>query len=235
MGASNTERSPRPRITGAVYLLYFLTAIWGGLLLKGIVVSGDAAATANKILAHQPACRLGYATALISTALYVAMAALFYDLFRPVNRSVSLLAAFFSLVGCAIQACGSIFQLVPLVLLGGGPYLRAFSVEQLQALALLSLKLQTQSSNIELVFFGVYDLLLGWLIFRSTFLPKPLGVLMAVAGAGWLTFLSPPLATLLSPYIQFLGFLAEAALLIWLLVKGVNAQRWKDQVRSPRH
>ena len=84
---------PRARITGVVYLSYFLTAVCGEFLLKGLVVHGDAAATANNILAHQPLFRLGLATGLIATACYVAVTALFYGLFKAVNRSLSLLAA----------------------------------------------------------------------------------------------------------------------------------------------
>jgi Domain of unknown function (DUF4386) len=228
------EASPRPRarITGVIYLLYFLTAVFGELFLKGLVVDGDAASTANNILAHQPLFRLGLATGLIATAFYIAVTTLFYDLFKPVNRSLSLLAAFFSLVGCAILAFASLFQLAPLVVLGGSQYLSVFKLEQLRALALMFLELNTQAANICLVFFGFYDLLIGYLIFRSAFLPRILGVLMAFAGLGWLTFLFPPLANYLSPYILVLGFVAELLLMLWLLVKGVNLQRWKEQARA---
>ena len=126
------EGSPRPsaRITGIVYFLYFLTAVLGEFFLKGMVADGDAAATANNLLAHQPLFRLGLATGLIATASYIAVTALFYGLFKPVNRSLSLLAAFFGLVGCSITAFGSLFQLAPLVVLGGAPYLRVFNLEQ---------------------------------------------------------------------------------------------------------
>src|SRR5580700_2139930 len=230
----NAEASPRPRarITGVVYLLYFLTAILGEFFMRGLVVSGDAAATANNILAHQPLFRLGLATGLIATACYVAVTALFYDLFKPVNRSLSLLAAFFSLVGCAILAFATVFQLAPLVVLGGGQYLSVFKVEELRALGCLSLELYGQAVNICFVFFGVYCLLIGYLIDRKSFLPRILGVLMAFAGLGWLTFLAPPLANYLSPYILVLGFLAELALMLWLLVMGVNVQRWKEQASA---
>jgi Domain of unknown function (DUF4386) len=226
--------SPRPsaRITGFVYLFYFLTAVFGEFFLKGLVVDGDAAVTANNILAHQPLFRLGLATGLIATACYVAVTALLYGLFKPVNRSVSLLAAFFSLVGCAILAFASVFQFASLVVLGGGQYLSVFTVEQSRALAFLFLELYGQGVNICFVFFGVYCLLIGYLIFRSAFLPRILGVLMAFAGLGWLTFLSPPLANYLSPYILVLGFLAELALMLWLLVMGVNVQRWKEQASA---
>jgi len=101
-------------------------------------------------------------------------------------------------------------------------------VEQLRALALMFLELNTQANNICVVFFGFYCLLIGYLIFRSAFLPRILGVLMAFAGLGWLTFLSPPLANYLSPYILVLGFLAELAFCLWLLVMGVNVQRWRQ-------
>jgi hypothetical protein len=228
------EASPRPRarITGVVYLLYFLTAILGELFLRGLVVSGDAAATANNILAHQPSFRLGLATGLVAVACYIALTALFYDLFKPVSRRLSLLAAFFSLVGCAILAFGSLFQLAPLVVLGGSQYLSVFTVEQLRALALMFLELNTEAGNICVVFFGVYCLLIGYLIFRSAFLPRTFGVVMALAGLGWLTFLSPPLANHLSPYNLVLGFLAELSLCLWLLVKGVNVQHWKEQASA---
>jgi hypothetical protein len=198
---ADASSRPRARITGVVYLFYFLKAVCGEIFLKGLVVDGDAAATANNILAHQPLFRLGIAIGLIATACYVAVTALFYGLFKPVNRSLSLLAAFFSLVGCGILAFASLFRIAPLVVLGGGQYLSVFKVEQLRALASLFLELYCQGVNICFVFFGVYCLLIGYLIFRSAFLPQILGVLMAFAGLGWLTYLSPPLAPYLSPIL----------------------------------
>lgn len=101
-------------------------------------------------------------------------------------------------------------------------------VEQLQALALLSLDLFAQVFNIALIFFGFYFIMIGYLIFRSTFLPRILGVLMAISGLVWLTFLSPPLADTLSSYLP-LGVLGVGALTLWMLLKGVNVQRWNEQ------
>jgi uncharacterized protein DUF4386 len=223
---------PHVWITSIVYLLYFLTVMSAEFFMKGLVVSGDAAATANNILAHQSLFRVGFAVNLIATALYIAVTALFYELFKPVNRSLSLLAAFFSLVGCAIQAFSYVCYLAPFVLLGGAQYLSVFKMEQLQALVFLLLKLRSQAEQIGLVFFGFFDFLIGCLILRSTFLPRILGALMALAGLGWLIFLFPPLANSLSHYILPLGFLAELLLLLWLLVKGVNVQRWKEQASA---
>ena len=232
------EASPRfkARITGVVYLLFFLTAVLGAFITPGISglggMSGDAAATANTILAHQPSFRLGWALGLISTACYVALMALFYQLFKPVSRSLSLLAAFFGLVGCAVAAFQNLFQLAPLVLLGGDSYVSVLNVKQLQSLALMFLNLNVQAGYIALVFFGVFQLLIGYLIFRSTFLPRILGALIALAGLGWLTFLSPPLVSYALPYIEVLGVLAEGSLMLWLLVMGVNAQRWNEQATA---
>jgi hypothetical protein len=102
-------------------------------------------------------------------------------------------------------------------------------VEQLQALAFLSCKLGGSAYNIGLVFFGFYCLLIGYLIFGSAFLPRILGALMGFAGLSWLTFPAPPLAKYLSPYISTPGVLGEGSLTLWLLVMGVNVQRWKEQ------
>jgi hypothetical protein len=138
---------------------------------------------------------------------------------------MSLLAAFVSLVGCTVQIFGGVFQLAPLVILADNQWLSAFQPEQLQAAALLCLKLYAQTFHISLVLFAFYDLLLGWLIFKSTFLPRALGVLLIFAGLGWLAFVWPPLATALSFLVLPLGALAEILLMLWLLVKGVNVSR----------
>jgi hypothetical protein len=177
------EASPVPRagITGVVYLLYFLTAVSAEVFVgRGRLVAYDA-------------------VNLIAYAFYIAVTLLFFYMFQPVNRSLSLLAAFFSLVGCANDALG-LFNLAP------------YKINSL-------------------VFFGPYCLLIGFLIFRSTFLPRVLGALMAFAGLGWLIFLSP-LATHLSTYLKILGFLAEMSLMLWLVVMGVNVQRWKEQASA---
>jgi len=225
--------SPRlkARIAGIFYLICGMTFSFADGSVRGkLVVVGDAAATARNILAHEPLYRLGFAAELMSAVCYITVTLLLYDMFRPVNRSVSLLAAFFSLTGCTIQALSTLFHLAPLVILGGEQYLSAFKVEQLQALALMFLTLRAQAASVYMVFFGWYCLLIGYLIFRSTFLPRILGVFMAIAGLSYQIFLSPPLATYLFPYVvKPAGALGELSLILWLLVMGVNNQRWKEQ------
>jgi hypothetical protein len=230
------ETSPlfTARIAGFCWLMTILTSTFAMFVGLRLVVSGDAGATAANLLEHEALFRSGTTAILISTACYVAVTLLVYELLKPVNRTVSLLAAFFSLLGCAVGAVGCLFDLMPFVLLRGGQYLRVFTVDQLQALALVFLKVRIQANdNIGLVFFGLHCLLIGYLILRSTFLPRSVGALMVVAGLGWLTFLSPPIARSLSPYIMLPGALGELSLTLWLLVKGVNVQRWEQQAGAP--
>lgn len=178
----DSEPRHRARIAGVVYLIYFLTAILGQILVS------------HKLIPY------GNAINLIGTGFYVALTLLFYALFKPVNRSLTLLAALFSLAGCVVMTLG----LFPRTTLPLSP----------------------------LLFFGPYCLLIGYLIFRSTFLPRVLGVLMACAGLGWLAFLSPTIAGRLSLYIEILGIVAEASLMLWLIVKGVDGRQWNAQASA---
>jgi hypothetical protein len=227
------DRSPRQqaRIAGVFYLLTFLT---GGLALAAggsLVVSGNAAATASNLLAHVSEFRLHFVADQLATAWYLVVTALFYGLFRPVSRTLSLLAAFSSLVGCTIGALSGVFHIAPLYVLGDANYLNVFSAQERQALALFLLKLYNQAQSIDLVFFGLYCLLIGYLIWKSTFLPRVLGVLMMLGGLGWLTFLWPPLAQALSPFNLGPGIVGEGALTLWLLAFAVNEPRWLEQAQ----
>src|SRR5881397_1733492 len=137
------ESSPRlkARITGVFYLLTMLTGIFAqGFVSGSLVVDGDATATATNILMHKSLFQLGFAVYLIEMACQIAMTALFYDLLKPTGRSVSLLAAFLGFAGCVIKTFSRLFYIAPLLVLGGSHYLSVFSAEQLQALALLFLK-----------------------------------------------------------------------------------------------
>jgi hypothetical protein len=227
----DVEASPllKARIAGACWLMTILTGVFALYVGGRLIISGDAATTAVNILTHEALFRSGTAATLISTAFYLVATLLVYELLKPVNRTVSLLAAFFSLIGCAVWAVSSLFDLAPFVLLKGTPYLGAFALEQLQAQSLMFLKLGGQGSNVGIVFFGLHCLLVGYLILKSSFLPRIVGALMVFGGLGWLTFLAPPLASYLSPYIMIPGTLGELSLTLWLLVMGLNVQGWKEQ------
>jgi hypothetical protein len=222
----------RARLAGVFYLLTFVT---GGLAIfarHGLVVDGNAAATATNIVTHEFLFRLGTAGDVLVVVWYVAVTALFYGLFKPVSEVGSLLAACFGLVGCAVLGFTCLFQLAPFVALQGPQYSSVFGVEQLQALAYMSLELYGQTYSIAVVFFGFYCLLIGGLILKSTFLPRILGALMVLAGLGWLTFLSPPLAKSLSPYILAPGIVGEGSLTVWLLIIGQNASKWQEKANA---
>ena len=220
----------KARIAGALYLLTLLTGLFAQGFVSGtLVVDGDAVATASNILAHKSLFQLGYAVFLIEMACQVAMTALFYELLKPAGRSVSLVAAFLGLAGSIIKTFSRVFFIVPLFVLGGAHSMSVFSVEQLRALALLSLKVNDRGAGVALVFFGFYALLTGYLIIRSTFLPRILGVVSVIGGLGWLSFLYLPLGHLAFPYVAVFALLGAAALIVWLLVFGVNEQRWSEQ------
>ena len=153
-----------------------------------------------------------------------------YEVFKIVNRSLALLAVFVILVGCAMQALSSFFYLAPLIVLKGVS--SAFTTEQLQELAYLCIRLNAQAFNIYLVFFGLWCFLVGYLMYRANFLPRILGVLLMITGVGWMTYLVPSLARQIFPLIAIASGLGEIPLLLWLLVKGVNAERWKEQART---
>jgi uncharacterized protein DUF4386 len=222
------------RIAGGLYMVVVITGLFALIARPALVVRGDAAATAANIVASEGLYRLAWTADLVATVVYVAVTVFLYVLFAPVNRTISLLAAFFGFAGCVIGATLSLNGLAPLIVLGGAPHLAVFSPDQLLALAQLTSGSQGAAANVNFVFFGCYCLTLGYLAYRSAFLPRILGVLLAVAGLAWLTnsfaaFLSPPLARLLAPYPLAIGALGEIAFTLWLLVRGVNAQRWQEQ------
>ena len=216
------SRRSRGRNIGFVYLLYFLTASLGGFLISRVVIAGNPAATAASLLAHEPMYRAGFAFSLLGNVVYVALTILFYRLLKPVHRTLSLLMASVSLIGCTTQIVAGLLQLAPLVILRDRPLLAAFTIEQLQAAAMISLRIYSQAFHISFVLFAVFDFTLGTLIFRSTFLPRFIGVLMMGAGVFASIFLYPPLAVALKSFVIPLVGSPEAVLMVWLIVKGVN-------------
>lgn len=215
-------------MAGAFEALEGLTSAYGQVVVLGwLVVSGNAAATAANILGHEELFWWGFASSLIGVACHIVWTFLFYDLFKPVNRSLSLLAAFVGLVTCAMQAVTGCLYVAPLLVLKGGSAVSAFTPDQLQALAYVFVRLNGYAFNVDLVFFGFWCILTGYLIFRSTFLPRIFGVLLAIDGFGWVTYVSPPIAHHLFPAIAAASAVAEFPLQLWLLIVGVNEGRWK--------
>jgi uncharacterized protein DUF4386 len=220
----------KARIAG---FLYLIGAIAGGsaeiFIRDKLVVGGNAAATAAKILAHESLFRFGGAADLISVVCDTAVALLFYELFAPVNKSLSLMMAFFRIIFVAVMGAITVNHFAALLYLRHAP--------PLQEQALLSLRLQSLGYNIALVFFGVTCVLLGYLIVRSTFLPRILGVLMAISGIGYLInsfvhLLAPGYGAYAFKYILVPCGIGELALIPWLLAVGVNSSRWQEQAQE---
>jgi hypothetical protein len=237
LSAPAGEMSPRGKARLAA--VFFLLTIVAGIIAQAfiseqLVVSGDARATAANILSQEALFRLAFTVYLIEMACQIVMTALFYDVLKAVSRSAASLFAVFSYVGAGIKTLSRLFFIAPLLVLGGAPYLTVFSADQREALALLFLRVNDQAAAIALVFFGFATLFKGYLVYRSSFLPRWLGVAIAVAGMGWLAFLSPPLGIRLFPIVAGLGVLTSLATIVWLLVFGVNEERWIAQANSAR-
>jgi hypothetical protein len=202
-----------------------------------LIVSGDATATAEKIMTSEFLWRLGIAGHFFFLICAVALALVFYILFRPVSRDIILLAIFFNLVSITIEAVSTMHSLSALFPLGDALYLKALDPKQLYALSYFSNRWYAHGYGVSLIFFGCVCIILGYLIFRSGYLPKVIGVLMQVAGLSYLTnsfalILSPPLADWLFPAVLLPAFVGEVSFCLWLLVKGVNVSKWNARANS---
>src|SRR5438876_10399010 len=235
---SITEPSPvfKARADGGLWWLCIVAGMLGFVAGAPLIVANDAAATAANILAKESLFRLGFAADLISGLSYVGVTAFIYYVLKPVSRSLSLLGAFFGLAGVAIGGASWVIHLAPLLLLHGDQYLTAFTTSQLQAMSLAALTLQMQLFPIGMAFFGIQCISIGYLIARSTFLPRILGVLLALGGtcsviASFANLLMPSFGPRLVLFIMPVGFIREGSLGLWLRVKGVNEPRWCEQAR----
>jgi Domain of unknown function (DUF4386) len=229
------ELSPsvQARAAGALYLLVLITGLFAQGYVSGrLVVWNDAAATAANILEHPAFFELGFTVYMVEMTCQIALTVLMYQLLKPVNRSASLLATCLALTGCTVKIVSRLFYIAPLFILGGSAHLKAFGPEQLQALGLLLLRVNDLGAGMALSFFGFAALLRGFLISRSTFLPRVLGGLAMAAGLGLLTFLSPTLGRQLFAYTATVGLIATLALMLWLLVFGVDDEQWWESART---
>ncbi|MGH8273991.1 MAG: DUF4386 domain-containing protein [Gammaproteobacteria bacterium] len=221
------------RATGIFWLGTMVAGLTAVAINTKLVVSGDAAATAANVLTHASLLQTGFALYLVEMVCQVSFIALFYLLLKPAGNRISLLAAFIGLTAAIIKTFSRLFFIAPLFVLGGDHYLNVFTTGQLHAFALLFFKINNHGAALALVFFGFYGILQGYLTIRSTFLPKFLGVLSILYSLGLLCFLYPPLGyRLFVPYVGALALVSVAAWIFWLLVFGVNEQRWSEQANA---
>ncbi len=225
------------RIAGVLFLLSLVAGGFGEFYVPStLIVSSDATATAKNLIASDTLFRLGFAGYLVEAMCDIALTLVLYVLLRPVGKDLALLTAFFRLVGTAVFAVAELFYFAAPLILGGADYLKTFSPDQLNTLALLSLKFYGYGGGIFLVFSGVGSILLGYLMFESGYLPKFLGALLALGGVG---FVTRNFALVLAPAYAFSGLLlpmiiAAPLLTVWLLVKGVDVHKWQQKAATGR-
>jgi Domain of unknown function (DUF4386) len=223
------------RTGGALYLaIIVLGAFAEGFVANKLLVPGDAAATAHNILASPALWRISVAGDLIVALCAVPLLWIEYLLLRPVSKQLILLAVLFNLVSLAVEAISKLCLLLVMPTLGNADFLRVFEPQQLQILANLALRSHDIAFNISLIFFGFTCLINGYLIFKSGYLPKFVGILMQAAGMSYLVacfaaLFAPAFADLITPAILLPPFIGESSFCLWLLLKGVNIEKWKER------
>ncbi len=213
-----------------------LVMIIGGVFAQGFVSnrllsSSDAAVTAKNILENRSLIQIGYTVYLIEMAAQVATTALLYLLLRPVSRDIALVAAFIDMTASVIKTMARVFYVAPLFVLSGTSALSAFNTDQLRGLAILLLRIDARAASMATAFFAVSGLLNGYLIYRSTFLPRALGILAMAASVGWLRFAYPPLRFPSFTFIAVFALVAAAVKIFLLIRYGVDEKRWMERYR----
>ncbi|MBC7447639.1 MAG: DUF4386 domain-containing protein [Hymenobacteraceae bacterium] len=240
MTARTIETSPQvyARFGGALYLAIILFGAFAeGFVSSKLEVAGNAVATAHNILAAPGLWRLGVAANVLLVVCAVPLLWIEYLLLRPVSKTLVVLAVLLNVVSLSVEAISKVFLLVVLPTLENADYLHAFGGHQVPMLANLALKLHAISFNIALLFFGGTCLVNGYLIFKSGYFPKVLGILLQVAGGGYLVgcsaaLFTPALADILLPAVLLLPLVGESSVCLWLLVKGVNRTKWQERVEQ---
>lgn len=232
MTTSLSEASPstRGRILAGLYLFVVVCGIIAQAFISDrLVVANDADATAANILANRSLYRFAFTIFMLEMVAQVVVSVMFYDLLKPVNRSLARITMVIGVIGAGIKTLARLFYYTPLLLLSGAPYLSAVDPALLATLSLAFLRINSQGAAIGLIFFGFETVLRGWLVFRSEFLPRFLGVLSMIAGVGWLTWLWPPLGNQTFMFVALFALVGVVATSGWLLIRGVDEAKWRER------
>jgi len=235
MTCKTMEISPQvyARLAGVLYLaVIVLGAFSEGFVTNSLVVAGDFAATARNIMASPDLWNLGVACNLIVVICAVPQLWIEYLLLKPVSHKLMLLAVLLNLLSLAVECISKLFLLLVTHILNNADYLKVFEPGQVQMLAGLALKSHDIAFDIALIFFGFTCLVSGYLIYKSEFLPKLIGLLMQLAGLSYLvvcfsSFFAPAFAKAIMPAIFIPVLIGESSFCLWLLVKGVNVEKWR--------
>ncbi|MGZ8879576.1 MAG: DUF4386 domain-containing protein [Halobacteriota archaeon] len=229
------DQSPRKtaRMAGLFYLIFIVTLALSSLIRSRLIVFGDAAATANTIMGSELLFRIGFVTELVSAVFFLLAAWALFVLLKPVNKNLALLFLLLNLSGVAVECMNTLNLFAALQFLSGANYLNVFQIGQLQAMAMSFLNSYTNGFMIAQIFFGAWLLPLGYLVFKSGYLPRILGILLMIDFFGVLIwffqfFLFPSYGVVSYPsYV--VGFIAEFSLSLWLLIKGVNEEEYNTK------
>ena len=217
------------RIAGLFYLIFILTTVLAAVVRSRIIVFGDAVVTANNIMGSELLFRIGFVTWLVSAVFFLLAAWALYVLLKPVNKSLSLLFLLLNLGGVAVESNNMLNLFAALQFCSSAAYLNVFQTGQLQALAMSFLISYENGFMIAQIFYGTWLLPLGYLVYKSRFLPRLLGIVLILDFFFWTSyffqyFLFPDSGLLIFP-ASLVGFIAEVSISLWLLIKGVKLQK----------
>ncbi|HZY94014.1 MAG TPA: DUF4386 domain-containing protein [Candidatus Bathyarchaeia archaeon] len=219
------------RVAGVTFLVAVIAGSIGEAIVPNmLVVRSDAATTAHNITANDLLFRLGFVAYIIEALTDVALTFLLYVLLRPVRANLAFSSVLFRLMATATFAFSEVFYFAQTLILKGDPYLNTFSTQQLQTLALLSYNIYGAAGSLSTIFYGTGSIILGYLIWRSGYLPKIIGALWVIGGFGFVIatlmfFIAPAYASFLLMIPMIIGLVVLG---VWLLVKGVDLAKWKE-------
>ena len=235
---SSITQQQAAAVAGVGYLLIIVLATFAEFFVRtALIVPGNATATVNNLIANEQLFRIGIVSFLVVIVVDVVVSIALYIVFKPVNKNIAILSSSFRLIFIAIKGAALISMLIALELLSGADYLAGSDQEQLNAQVMLFLNAHNNGFLISLVFFGIHCLMLGYLVYRSGFFPKVLGIFLALAALGYVidsfaNFLLPNYAdyqTLFLMVVAIPAFIAEISLCVLLLYKGSNIRHWNKK------
>ena len=232
--AANPNKTAR--IAGGLYLLLGVLGAFSMLYVpSALLVPGDAEATIRNLTASEGLFRLGIVGALVTQVVQIFVAFYLYKVLKPVNRTHALLMVIFVLLAVPIAMLNELTHAAVPLLLNGAEALTGFTTEQLHALVPFFLELHEHGIMIAHTFWGLWLLPMGYLVYRSDYLPKLIGILLMIGCFGYLIdaatyFLVPGFGVTVSEFT----FVGELLLPLWLVIRGVDVKRWERQTLVPR-
>ena len=228
------------RLGGILYLFIIIAGIFGQVAVRSkIIVPNNAIETAQSILQFENLFRLGVGVELLMLIADVSLAMIFYVLLKPVNRNIALLASFFRLVMASISGVNLLNQFSALLLLQGSSFLSNVEPDTVNSFAYFFLKSHAYGYHFSLIFFSAHCVLMGYLLFKASFLPKIIGILFFAAAFSYFSnsfssILAPEIAKMISPAILLPALVAELSFSLWLIFKGIDKGTWDVAYRKAR-